>query len=107
MKMNNTSRYEPFHSQMSSYYNLAKWELNFTIEFSICKFLNAENFCFGGGSPQKLHLAQLTSAKKVLSSVNESPDTSFEYVPPKVNLIALGFVDCILHFGEGKKGFVF
>ncbi|XP_067232121.1 kinesin family member 4 isoform X1 [Chanodichthys erythropterus] len=32
---------------------------------------------------QKLHLAQLTSAKKVLSSVNESPDTSFEYVPPK------------------------
>uniref|UniRef100_A0A671MXD6 Kinesin motor domain-containing protein n=1 Tax=Sinocyclocheilus anshuiensis TaxID=1608454 RepID=A0A671MXD6_9TELE len=32
---------------------------------------------------QKLLLAQLTSAKKVLSSVNESPDTSFEYVPPK------------------------
>lgn len=44
------------------------------------------------GSPQKLLLAQLTSAKKVLSSVNESPDTSFEYVPPKVNLIALGFL---------------
>uniref|UniRef100_A0A671N1K8 Kinesin motor domain-containing protein n=1 Tax=Sinocyclocheilus anshuiensis TaxID=1608454 RepID=A0A671N1K8_9TELE len=36
---------------------------------------------------QKLLLAQLTSAKKVLSSVNESPDTSFEYVPPKVNLL--------------------
>nr|XP_055035853.1 chromosome-associated kinesin KIF4A-like isoform X4 [Misgurnus anguillicaudatus] len=32
---------------------------------------------------QKLQLAQLTSAKKVLSAVNESPDTSFEYVPPK------------------------
>lgn len=32
---------------------------------------------------QKLHLAQLTSAKKVLSAVNESPDTSFEYIPPK------------------------
>jgi len=48
--------------------------------------LNPEIFCFGGFSPQKLLLAQLTSAKKVLSSVNESPDTSFEYVPPKVNL---------------------
>uniref|UniRef100_A0A8C1YNG6 Kinesin family member 4 n=1 Tax=Cyprinus carpio TaxID=7962 RepID=A0A8C1YNG6_CYPCA len=32
---------------------------------------------------QKLLLAQLTSAKKVQTSVNESPDTSFEYVPPK------------------------
>ncbi|XP_072518024.1 kinesin family member 4 [Salminus brasiliensis] len=31
---------------------------------------------------QKLLLAQLTSAKKV-SAVSESPDTSFEYVPPK------------------------
>ncbi|TRY62448.1 hypothetical protein DNTS_035802 [Danionella cerebrum] len=32
---------------------------------------------------QKLHLAQLTNTKKVLAPVNESPDTSFEYVPPK------------------------
>ncbi|XP_056586746.1 kinesin family member 4 [Triplophysa dalaica] len=32
---------------------------------------------------QKLQLAQLTSTKKVLSTLNESPDTSFEYVPPK------------------------
>ncbi|XP_051534256.1 chromosome-associated kinesin KIF4-like [Myxocyprinus asiaticus] len=32
---------------------------------------------------EKLLLAQLTSAKKVLSVVNESKDTSFEYVPAK------------------------
>uniref|UniRef100_W5LM61 Kinesin family member 4 n=1 Tax=Astyanax mexicanus TaxID=7994 RepID=W5LM61_ASTMX len=32
---------------------------------------------------QKLLLAQLTSAKKVVPAVTESPDTSFEYVPPK------------------------
>ncbi|XP_066502729.1 kinesin family member 4 [Hoplias malabaricus] len=32
---------------------------------------------------QKLLLAQLTSAKKVVPAVNDSPDTSFEYVPPK------------------------
>ncbi|KAM9451565.1 kinesin family member 4 [Clarias gariepinus] len=34
---------------------------------------------------QKLLLAQLTSAKKVAAAatVNESPDTSFEYIPPK------------------------
>ncbi|KAL7844664.1 hypothetical protein SRHO_G00232030 [Serrasalmus rhombeus] len=32
---------------------------------------------------QKLLLAQLTSAKKVVPAVSESPDTSFEYIPPK------------------------
>ncbi|KAI4882516.1 hypothetical protein NFI96_018904 [Prochilodus magdalenae] len=32
---------------------------------------------------QKLLLAQLTSAKKVVPAVTESPDTSFEYIPPK------------------------
>ncbi|KAB5548625.1 hypothetical protein PHYPO_G00057750 [Pangasianodon hypophthalmus] len=32
---------------------------------------------------QKLLLAQLTSAKKVAPAANESPDTSFEYIPPK------------------------
>ncbi|XP_060792516.1 kinesin family member 4 [Neoarius graeffei] len=32
---------------------------------------------------QKLLLAQLTSAKKAAPVSNESPDTSFEYVPPK------------------------
>uniref|UniRef100_A0AAR2L4V6 Kinesin motor domain-containing protein n=1 Tax=Pygocentrus nattereri TaxID=42514 RepID=A0AAR2L4V6_PYGNA len=35
---------------------------------------------------QKLLLAQLTSAKKVVPAVSESPDTSFEYIPPKVSL---------------------
>lgn len=33
---------------------------------------------------QKLLLTQLTSAKKVLPPAAESPDTSFEYIPPKV-----------------------
>ncbi|XP_051956367.1 chromosome-associated kinesin KIF4-like [Xyrauchen texanus] len=41
--------------------------------------LNEENEQY----KEKLLLAQLTSAKKVLSAVNESPDTSFEYVLPK------------------------
>lgn len=33
---------------------------------------------------QKLLLAQLTGAKKVPPLAAESPDTSFEYIPPKV-----------------------
>uniref|UniRef100_A0A673LLW6 Chromosome-associated kinesin KIF4-like n=1 Tax=Sinocyclocheilus rhinocerous TaxID=307959 RepID=A0A673LLW6_9TELE len=53
---------------------------------------------------QKLLLAQLTSAKKVLSSVNESPDTSFEYVPPKVNLICACRGRCINKLCRCRKG---
>ncbi|KAI5096917.1 kinesin family member 4 [Silurus meridionalis] len=32
---------------------------------------------------QKLLMVQLTSAKKIPPAVSESPDTSFEYIPPK------------------------
>lgn len=72
----------------------------------LCNWLQPNHVCFF--PPQKLSLLHLASGKKILlpATNNEnSPDDSFEYIPPKVSycrcltfLLSVCFYTRLLHF---------